>query len=103
LQSLSDIRLISVHAQHQHADIRQSTNDLPRGFNPVQQRHSDVEDGDVWLNRERFLDRLPAVARFGDHLPVRLLLQNLPQTLPDERVIVPDQNPEFSHARPPRR
>ena len=71
--------------------------DLPRRFDAVQQRHRHVENGDVGLVLFGQPHRLAAVARFRDHLPVRPLLEQLAQPLPDDGVIIGEEDPHPPH------
>ena len=75
--------------------------DLARRLDAVQQRHADVEHGDVGLELEDLLDGVAAVAGLGDDFPVALLLEDLPQPLPHERVIVAEHDPQLSQRAPP--
>ncbi len=46
---------------------------------------------------ERLPDDLAAVARLGNDLPVRLLLENLSQALSHERVVVAQKDSQLAH------
>src|SRR5262245_62560200 len=89
-----------MHAQDQQADRRQATHDLARGLDAVQERHADIQDDDVGLKSERFLDSLTAVAGLGDDFPPGLLLENLAEPLTHQRVIVTDEDTQPTHVRP---
>ena len=61
------------------------------------QRHCDVEDRDIALQQLRLPNRLPAIARFGNHFAVGALLEHFAQALPHDRVIVGEQDPKPCH------
>jgi hypothetical protein len=55
-------------------------------------RHADVEDREVDVALEPALDRLGAVDGLGDDLEIGLGVEDELQPLPDDRVIVGDEN-----------
>jgi hypothetical protein len=102
MHRLRDICLIAVHAENDDANRRRAAaDDLPRGFDPIQERHADVEDGDVGLQFERFAHGIAAIASLGDNAPLAAILEDLAQTLPQHRVIVAQQHAKLTHAPPP--
>ena len=74
---------------------RHAPGDLARRLDAVEQRHGDVDDGDVGLVLLRLPHGVPAVAGFGDDAPVGFLFEYLLQTLPDEGVIVREEHPDL--------
>src|SRR6188474_3127709 len=63
----------------------------------IDMRHADVEEHHL---RSRFAHDLghPAgVSAFADHLEVRRLVQELPQSLPGEGLVIDDDHPVASH------
>jgi hypothetical protein len=60
----------------------------------VQPRHPDVDQADVRPDPPRQLYGLGAVGRLGDHLDIRLVVQQQPQPAADHRLIVSEQNPD---------
>jgi hypothetical protein len=86
-----------VHAQDEHTHARQPPHHLPRRFDPIHQRHADVQDGDVRLRSQRLADGVAAVAGLGDDFPFGSLFENLAQPLAHQRVIVAEQNPQLTH------
>ena len=65
LQRLRDERLLGVHAENEHADVREAPQDLTRRFDTAQQRHPDVEHHHVGLERQREPHGFAAVGRFA--------------------------------------
>jgi hypothetical protein len=54
---------------------------LPGRFDPVEQRHPDVEHGDVGVELDGLANGVASVAGFGDDAPVATILENLSQSL----------------------
>ena len=48
---------------------------LPRCLDAVQQRHADIENGDIGVQRGGQVHRLAAVIGLAHHLEVRLLFE----------------------------
>jgi len=63
--------------------------DFARGVEPVQQRHRQIEDGDVRLEFARQPHRLPAVGSFRENVNVlRFALEQQLDPLPHHRLVV---------------
>jgi hypothetical protein len=60
---------------------------------PALARHHDVEQDDVRLHGARLEDGLARVARFPDRLEIVLRVEHESQSLPDDGVVVDDQDP----------
>jgi hypothetical protein len=87
-----------MHAQDQHADRGIAPADLSRGLDPVQQRHADIEHGNVWTQLERRAHGRAAIGDLAYDFKSVLVLENSPQALPNDRVIVAEQYREVCHA-----
>ena len=74
---------------------------LTRRFDAVEQGHRDVEDRDIGLELEGQPHRFSAVARLADHLESGPFLEDLPQTLADEGVVVGQQDANGPHRDAP--
>ncbi len=62
-----------------------------RIFQPIQVRHSDVQDDDVGLELLCLLDSFPPIARFGTNLPLGMGFQQCAETAAHDFVIISDQ------------
>jgi hypothetical protein len=98
LQDLRHVRFIGMHAQHEDAYAGDVLDDLACGFDAIEERHRDVEYGHIGFELFGLADGFAAVACLGDDLPVRALLEHLPQTLAYDRVIVGEQNANGCHS-----
>jgi hypothetical protein len=85
------IAFVRVHAQDEHSRAGQATDDLARHLDAVQQRHADVQHDDVRVVIDSFLDRRSSVACFCDDRPLWLILEQLPQSLPHQDMIIGEQ------------
>ena len=65
---------------------------LSRNLESGEPRHRDVEDREIELGAESDLERLLAVAGLGDHLQVRLGIQDQLQAASDELVVVGEED-----------
>ena len=63
------------------------------GLDPVHDRHPHVHQHHVGLQRQRLLDRLPAVGGGADHRDPGLDVQQRGDALPDQLLVVDDQHP----------
>ena len=86
-----------MHAEDKDAGIGDPLDNLARCFDAVQQRHADVENGDIRSMCDRFLDCGPAVTRFCYDGPLRLFFEQLTQALAHEHMIVGEQQPQLRH------
>jgi hypothetical protein len=64
----------------------------PRGRQAVHARHRDVHHHDIGLHLDRELDGDFSVRGFGDDLHIRLTLDQEFQALPQDRVVVGDED-----------
>ena len=83
-----------MHAENEHARVREAPGDLPRRLDAVQERHGDVEDRHVRLVLLGKAHGFTAVARLGHDLPVGALFEHLAEALANDSVIVGEKNPE---------
>ena len=81
-----------MHREHQHAQLRPALGELARGLQPGHPRHRDVEDREVDVVAQRALDRLGAVAGLGDDLEVGLGVEDEPQPVAHDGVVVGEQD-----------
>jgi hypothetical protein len=67
------------------------------GFDTVEERHADVEDGDVWLMLRGFFDSVAAVGGFGANLPAGARFEESAEAGADDGMIIRDQDGERRH------
>ena len=65
----------------------------------VHVRHGHVEDDDVRLVGAGQIHRLRAVAAFADDRDARLVLEDAPEALADERMVVGQHDTDSGHVR----
>jgi len=87
-----------VHGEDKNFGGGRGFADLAGGFNAVEERHADVEDGDVGLVLGGFFDSVAAVGCFGANLPTGARLKESTEAGADDGVIIRDQNGEGSHS-----
>ena len=73
--------------------------DLPGGFQPVQDGHLDVHQRDVRVVLGRQRDRLPPVSGLGDDLDVVFRLEQRADAAADQHLIVGQQDPDQASGR----
>ena len=79
-----------------HPPVR---DDLPGGFEAVQHRHLDVYQRDVRAVLGGQRHGLLSVGGLRDHLDVVFGVEQRPDTAPDQRLVVCQQNPDHDRAR----
>src|SRR5260221_9952654 len=94
------MRLIAMHTQDNHRRARFFFRDSLGSFDAVEIRHPDVEHSDIRLERCRQRHRRPPVLSFSNDGKVRLLLDEEPQTAPNQCVIIGEQNSDFLNQCP---
>jgi hypothetical protein len=62
------------HGQDQNTLVWIVTQDLSSRVQPIQRRHTDVEDDQIWAKRLRHFDRLASIARFPSDFPASVIL-----------------------------
>jgi hypothetical protein len=86
--------LVDVAAEGHHPDAGRLVHDLPRRLDAVQPRHLDVHEDDVRPQLRRQGHRLAAVGGVGNDGQAGRLVDQAPQAVADERVVVPDEDPD---------
>jgi len=94
IERVQDPALVPVRGQHDDPDQRQLVHDLPGGADPVQHRHPEIHQDHVRLLVLGEVHRLLPVGGRPDHLDVRGGREELLQPLPDDGVVVHDQQPD---------
>jgi hypothetical protein len=69
----------------------QGAPNLPRHFDAIHLREGDIEDDEIGLQLERHGERLPSVAGFSAHDPLRVL-EDRAHAVAHELVVVGDEN-----------
>ena len=91
-QHADDKALVRMHGQGDHLDARQFGQELMGGVDPVHVGHADIHDDQIGRALLGQLHRRLAVGRLGHDLHIRLFLDEAPQALSDNLVIVGDQD-----------
>src|SRR5260370_21073091 len=86
-----------MHGEDQNFGGGRGFADVASGLDTVEERHADVEDGDVRLVLCGFIDGVAAVGGFGADLPTGARLKKSPETGANYRVIIGDQDGERGH------
>jgi hypothetical protein len=75
--------------------------DAPSSLDAIEERHTDIEDGDVGLALGSFFDGVAAVGSFGAHFPSGVRLEESTQTSADHRVVIGDEDAKGCHRETP--
>jgi hypothetical protein len=62
------------------------------GFDPVELRHVQIHDDEVWAGGEHYVDRLESVLGFSDHFEAGHRSQQAVHALAYDRVVVSDDD-----------
>jgi len=90
--------LLGVHAENQHGQAGVFLLDQLECVDAVAVGHRDVHQHDIPLAGAHHLHGLDAVLGFAGHGEVGRVREDLAQALPDDRVIVGNQDPDgFLH------
>src|SRR5262245_49080619 len=103
LDRAGHVHFVGVHTQDKDAYAWKSSHDLLDRIDTAQLRHREVEDDHIRFQFQRLPYRLPTVGSLADHLPAGLRLENLPEALTDQRVIVGQKNADGRHLTPSQR
>ena len=87
-----DIGLVRVAGQRDDFDARVLGFDLSGGADTVDTRHPDIHENHIRPVEPDLVDGLLAVSGFGHHVHAPVRVKNLPDALPENRVIIHDQN-----------
>ena len=98
LQRPRDLVVGVVGRQHDDPRARVALADLPDGLDAFHHRHAQIEQRDVGVVSLERVDRLDAVARFGDDAQIGFLVDDVRDTGSEQRVVVDDQH--ASHFSP---
>jgi len=90
-----------VHGENEDFGGGRSFADLASCFHAVEERHADVEDGDVRFVFGGFFDGVAAVDSFGANFPAAAGLDERAQAGADDGVIVGDEDVKRVHAELP--
>src|SRR5215472_2287686 len=90
-----------MHTEQNYGDIGKAFDDLSRGIDPVEVRHGDVHDHDVWLERLCCADRLATVAGFTDQLEILNLRQLHCDPLSNDAMVISYEDSYFLHCATP--
>jgi hypothetical protein len=70
---------------------------LASGFDAVEERHADIQDGDLGFVFGGFFDGVAAIRGFGADLPTRARLEKSAEAGADNGVIIRDEDGERRH------
>ena len=86
-----------MHAEDHHLRPPIVRSDLLRSLDPVELRHSYIQDRDIRVVLGNQFDRFSSIARLRDDVEIRLLFEQEPQPGPYDGVIVREENSNLSH------
>ena len=93
--------VVAEAGEHDHARGGRRSRSAPQRADAVEPRHHEVEQDHVGRVLRRGGDRLLAVAGLADHLDVVLQVEERPQALAHDRVVVGDQDADHAaHLQP---
>ena len=92
VDGVADVLLVRIHAQDEDARAGELLQDLARHLEAVHLRHRHVEDDHVGLLGAQDVERLGAVAGFAHDEDVLFVLENPPEALADQGVIVDEDD-----------
>ena len=92
VQDLSSQLFGFMHRENQDFHRREFLQDLAGGLEAVQVGHGDIHDDQIRLVAPRPFHRLPSGERLAHNFPIGLSVEDRPQPLPHDFVIVGDQN-----------
>ena len=90
--------LVVVHGEDQYLRPKTPRPHLPGDLDPIHDRHRIVEDGDIRPGRRGEFQGLLAIGGLGHHCPAGARLEERTQTVPDDVVVVSDQ--DMGHRAP---
>ncbi len=97
LGRMFDIRVIAVRGKHEHFGGGDGFENLPRGFQTIEQRHRDVHHHHVGTKFFGQRDGLAAVLRFADNFNVVFEFEHLAKTFAHNRMVFSQQNSDVFH------
>jgi len=80
--------LVAVHAEHDDADVGIAFHDLRSCIDPVELRHSNVHHDHIGAELLGHADGFTSIGRLPDNFDVGIGLQEKPETLADDTMIV---------------
>src|SRR5260370_36672455 len=92
-----------MYSQDQNASLRICGEDLPRRVQPVQVRHSDIEQQNVRLQLAGVLDGFAAVPGFATYFPSRMIFQQRANAFSSHFVAIRNKNSNRAQTSPPRK
>ena len=90
-----------VHGEDENFGIGGGGTNAASGFDAVEERHADVEDGDVGLEFGGFFDGVAAVGGFGADFPAGAGFEESAKARADDGVIIRDQDAQRGHRGTP--
>src|SRR5882724_8478889 len=91
-KDLVDEVLIFCAGKNQHLALRENALDLSGGFKAIELRHTKIHHGNIGARLLRQGDCRAAVAGFGANFPSRRLLDKSADPLPDNFVVIRQEN-----------
>lgn len=92
-EGLGDVRAFILHRQQDGLGLGGHFQDLTSRVDAVQERHGEIQQGDVWMEILRKPDCLATVARLADDV-VPGLRQEVAYALANDDMVVGEQNPK---------
>ena len=86
-----------MHGEDQDFGGGGSGADTASSFDAVEERHADIEDGDVWFEFGSFFDGVATIGGFGADLPARTRFQKSAKAGANNGMIIRNQNAQSWH------
>lgn len=86
-----------VHGEDKNFGFRGGSMDAASGFDAVEERHADIEDGDIRFDASGFFGGVAAIGGFGANLPAGAGFEKRAQAGANDGVIIGDEDAKRRH------
>lgn len=99
-QRFVEVQFVAMHRQENDLHRQAGVTHAPSNAESIPHRHIDIEQGNIGQYLSNSLERALSVTGFRHHLQPALFFEHMPQTVPENGVIISDHDADFSfHAR----
>jgi hypothetical protein len=88
-----------MHGEDEDFGIGRGFVNAASGLDAVEERHADVEDGDMWLEFGGFFDGIAAVSRLSANFPAGMGLEEGAEAGANNGVVIGDEDAKKRHVR----